>query len=137
MCRIDIRVSPKSPSHAPPPPPAPHTVPNFLWQATPLASTASIANKTAAVLAAANAKERAVTVSLGGAKPNVTVAAATLAAHQRLKSGNIIMPVQPSAVASTAPSGTLQCLVNADGVVAGLGSGSGKKGWWGRWVSIF
>ena len=100
------------------------------------ASPASLVNKTGAVLAAVNAKETAVIASLS-AKPNITVAAATLAAYHDLKSGNLITPVQPSAVASTAPSGTLQCLVNADGVVAGLGSGSGKKGWWGRWVSIF
>jgi hypothetical protein len=89
-----------------------HTQPLF-------ANTTSLANKTAAILAAANAKERAIVASLGGPKANASVLAETMLAYKNLTSGNFVSVVVPGSV-TTAPSGTLQCLVNADGLVAGL-----------------
>ena len=82
-------------------------------------TSSSLANNTAAILAAANAKERAIVASLGGPKANASVLAETMLAYKKLTSGNFVSVVVPGSV-TTAPSGTLQCLVNADGLVAGL-----------------
>ena len=90
-------------------------------------ASSSKLNATAAVLAAVNAKEQAL-ISTLGAKSNLTTASATLAAYKNLTSGSLLTVVQPSASALSSPSGTLQCVVNADGVVAGLVGGNGEKG---------
>lgn len=94
-------------------------------QAPTLASPASLANKTASVLAAVNAKEKAWIASLG-VKPNIATVAATLSVHKTLASGGVLTVVEPSSSAVSAPSGTLQFLVTADGVVAGLVGSNGE-----------
>ena len=106
-----------------------HAPPSLSLQAATLDAT--IANKTADVLAAVNAAEKAVVFASLSAKPDITVVAATLAASNNLASGSALTVVQPSPATPTVPSGTLQCLVNADGVVVGLvgSNGKGNEGW--------
>lgn len=100
-----------------------HRQPATLFADTPLA------NKVAILQAAIDSKERTLVASLE-AKANTTLGD-TVAAYKNLTFGNAVSVVQPPANATTASSGTLQCVVGADGVVAGLVGRNGelkKKG---------